>query len=96
MGDFKNSLLSRKLWITISSFLIFVLNEQYVEALTVVLVYLGVQGGADVAQAIKTTNISADDLKVLQEATNEDFSAVDHTGKLVSGRTVDEDDEDQV
>lgn len=48
-------LLSRKLWITICTTIVFILNKQYTEATIVVLGYLGVQGYSDVKTGTPVT-----------------------------------------
>lgn len=94
MNDLLNRLTSRKLWIAVGSIVVFVANERYAEALTVILAYLGIEGGADVASRLKPTNISTDNVTVLPAPSQDDFSAVDHSGKIISGRKIDETDED--
>lgn len=95
-------LTSRKLWIAIGSFILFVTNEQYSEALLVVLTYLGIEGGADVASRLKSgTNSTQGLLDALARSRevvsddDDDFSAIDGKGRpIVSGRQAFLDDDD--
>ncbi len=45
---------SRKFWITVLSFFLFILNEQYGEAAAVVMAYIGFEGGADIVSRLQT------------------------------------------
>lgn len=53
MKDFLKSLLSRKFILALGTFLVFIANNQYSEALGVVLAYIGLEGAADVATRVK-------------------------------------------
>ena len=53
MKDFLKSLLSRKFLLALGTFIVFVANGQYNEALGVVLAYIGLEGAADVATRVK-------------------------------------------
>lgn len=50
MKVFIASLLSRKFLLALGTFLVLVANNQYTEAVAVVIGYLGAEGAADVAQ----------------------------------------------
>lgn len=49
----KDRLLSRKLWLTIATAVVFILNEQYTEAMGVIIAYLGIQGGIDAVSSTR-------------------------------------------
>lgn len=51
LQDLATRLTSRKLWLTVGTFTIFVANHQYNEALAVALAYLGIQGITDYKQS---------------------------------------------
>lgn len=53
MKYFLLSLLSRKFLLAMGTFLVFIANNQYNEALGVVLAYIGLEGAADVATRVK-------------------------------------------
>lgn len=102
MHDFLSRLSSRKLWIAVGTFIVFIMNEQYTEALSVVLVYLGVEGTADVAGRLKSGSNSSQALidalagsHAVVSDEDSDFSAVDGKGRpIVSGREAYLDDDD--
>lgn len=79
----KERLLSRKLWIAIASFAVFVLNEQYTEAMGVIIAYLGIQGGADIVNNSKAISIPFANNNAMS---HNDDNAVDET-KVVAGNT---------
>lgn len=71
-------LTSRKLWIAIFTFALFILNEQYNEALAVVLAYLGMQGVVDAVDTRKSGMVGYSGLE-------NDMSQNVDTDKIVTG-----------
>lgn len=58
MKEFFQSLLSRKFLLALGTICIFIANEQYAEAITIILAYLGVEGAADIMSRVKTVRNS--------------------------------------
>lgn len=54
MKNFLRSLLTRKFLLALGTFITFVANKQYNEALGVVLAYIGLEGAADVVERNQT------------------------------------------
>lgn len=78
----KERLLSRKLWIAIASFAVFILNDQYTEAMGVIIAYLGIQGGADIVNNSRSVSIPFGNNNAMSQ--NDDY-AVDQS-KVVTGK----------
>lgn len=57
MKDFLTSLLSRKFLLAVGTFLVFVANGQYTEAMGVVLAYLGVNGAVQAVTRSKVNTV---------------------------------------
>jgi hypothetical protein len=51
--DLIGRLTSRKLWLAVAAFIVFVANGQYTEAVAVVVAYLAAEGAADAAGRLK-------------------------------------------
>lgn len=79
----KERLLSRKLWIAVFTFAVFILNEQYPEAMGVIIAYLGIQGGADIVNNSKAVSIPFEKKSAVSQ---NDDNAVDQS-KVVTGNT---------
>lgn len=90
MKEFITRLTSRKLLLAVAAFLVFIANEQWAEALTVILTYLGVNTVAGVVTTYKTSSNSSQTTEPAPAVLEEAVSAVDHTGKIVSGRKIEE------
>ena len=48
MNDLKDRLLSRKFLLAVGTFLVFIANEQYTEAMGVVIAYFGVNAATEI------------------------------------------------
>lgn len=55
MKEFLRSLLTRKFLLALGTTIVFIASGAYVEALTVVLGYLGIEGTADVVSRVKAS-----------------------------------------
>lgn len=52
MNDLKQRLTSRKLWLAVAAFITFALNDQWTEAMGIIVAYIGAEGVADAAGRI--------------------------------------------
>lgn len=79
----KQRLLSRKLWLAVATSIVFILNEQYTEAMGVIIAYLGIQGGIDAVSGSRSgVSIPFD---VNNSVSQNDDYAVDQS-KVVTGK----------
>ena len=81
----KERLLSRKLWITVLTAIVLILNEQYNEAVLLVIAYLGVQGASDAVSSYKGSSVVTSLPENLMS--QNDDNAVDQS-KVVSGKSI--------
>ena len=81
MNDLKQRLMSRKLWLAVGSFITFVANKQYDQAMGVVMTYITLEGAGDVVT--RYTGKAVTPTPLVTESQN-DENDVD-TSKVVTG-----------
>lgn len=85
MNDIVSRLSSRKLWLALGSFIVFIANKQYTEAMGVILAYIGVEGAKDAIGGGSYTVSSR------VKATQDDYEV--DTNEIVTGRVASPTDE---